>query len=71
MQLLKDKAYGLINQIEYDIDVVLENYEKYILAYCAELNVTECDILKDEDLFERTFHIFENISMKKNSEVPN
>ena len=68
IQLLKEKAYSLIDQIKYDVDVELENYEKYIHAYCAELKVTECDILRDEELFQQTFHLFENVVMRKITE---
>lgn len=65
MNLLKDRVYPLIDQTLYDIDAQLENYQKYIEAYCAELKVTECDILKDEELFQMTFGIFEKLYCRK------
>lgn len=65
MNLLKDKVYPLIDQTLYDIEIQLDNYEKYIEAYCAELKVTESDILKDEELFQMTYSIFNSLYCKK------
>lgn len=69
MNRLKEKAYSMIDQLIYDVDVELQNYENYIYAYCAELKVTECDILNNEELFEQTFNLFENVILIKKLNV--
>lgn len=43
---------------------VVKNFVKYIDAYCAEMKKTEHDILLNDELFERVYSIFYNISTK-------
>jgi hypothetical protein len=47
-----------------DEPLLVHSFIKYIDAYCAELKCTEHDILLDDELYERGFGIFSNITTK-------
>ena len=47
-----------------DDEVTLQKFTSYIEAYCAELNTTDYEILLNDELFERVYAIFYNITTK-------
>ena len=47
-----------------DDEVALQKFTSYIEAYCAELKTTEHEILLNDELFERVYAIFYNITTK-------
>jgi hypothetical protein len=47
-----------------DDEVLLQKFTTYIEAYCAEMKTTEHDILLNDELFERVYSIFHNITTR-------
>jgi hypothetical protein len=66
MSALKEKVKSrLVSITESDIEKNLISYENYIRAYCAELKLTEVDILTNEKLFNQTFNLFNHVVLNK------
>jgi hypothetical protein len=49
---------------DIDDEIALQKFTSYIEAYCAELKTTEHEILLNDELFERVYSIFHNITAK-------
>ncbi len=47
---------------DIDDEIALQKFTSYIEAYCAELKTTEHEILLNDELFERVYSIFHNIT---------
>jgi hypothetical protein len=47
-----------------DDEVALKKFTSYIEAYCAELNTTDYEVLLDDELFERVYSIFHNLTTR-------
>lgn len=47
-----------------DDEIALKKFTTYIDAYCAELKTTEHDILLNDELFERVYSIFHNLTTR-------
>ena len=45
-------------------DEIVKKFISYIKAFCAELKFTEVEILNDDKLFDKVFHLFNVVVLK-------
>ena len=47
------------------INETVKKFIDYITAYCAEMKLTEFDILHNDKLFNSVYHLFETVVLQK------